>query len=118
MDTLATVVSLLKPQAVGVKIIHGAGRWGVRYPAFKQPSFALVLKGSCLLTVKGMPATTLETGDFVLFPAMPEFILRSDPEVRPRLMKPAPSEEQVEEVFSRRRLGGAISKYARRLLCL
>ena len=99
MDTLATVVSLLKPQAVGVKIIHGAGRWGVRYPAFKPPSFALVLKGSCLLTVKGMPATTLETGDFVLFPAMPEFILRSDPEVLPRLMKPAPSEEQVEEVF-------------------
>jgi hypothetical protein len=75
------------------------GSMGVRYPAFKQPSFALVLKGSCLLTVEGMPATTLETGDFVLFPAMPEFILRSDPEVRPRLMKPAPSEEQVEEVF-------------------
>ena len=107
MDTLVTVRLSPEAQAVGVKIIHGAGRWGVRYPAFKQPSFALVLKGSCLLTVKGMPATTLETGDFVLFPAMPEFILRSDPEVLPRLMKPAPSEEQVEEVFSRRRLGGA-----------
>jgi AraC-like DNA-binding protein len=99
MDTLATIVTLLKPQAVGTKIIHGGGRWGVRYPAFNQPSFALMLKGSCLLTVDGMPATTLETGDFVLFPAMPGFTLRSDPEARPLLMKPTPSEQQVEEIF-------------------
>ena len=98
MDTLATIVTLLTPQAVGVKVIHGGGRWGVRYPAFKQPSFALVLKGSCLLTVDGMAATILETGDFVLFPAMPGFTLRSDPEAHPLLMKPAPSEEQVEEI--------------------
>ena len=71
----------------------------MRYPAFKQPSFALILKGSCLLTVDGMRATTLETGDFVLFPAMPGFTLRSDPEALPLLMRPAPSEEKVEEIF-------------------
>ena len=68
MDTLATIITLLKPQAVGTKIIRGAGRWGVRYSAFEQPSFALMLQGSCLLAVDGMPATTLETGDFILFP--------------------------------------------------
>jgi AraC-like DNA-binding protein len=99
MDTLATIITLLKPQAVGVKVIHGGGRWGVRYPAFEQPSFALILEGSCLLTVDRMPATTLETGDFVLFPAMPGFTLRSDPEAVALLMKPTPSEEQVEEIF-------------------
>jgi AraC-like DNA-binding protein len=99
MDTLATIVTLLKPQAVGVKVIRGGGRWGVRYPAFKQPSFALILRGSCLLSVDGMPATTLEMGDFVLFPAMPGFTLRSDPEALPLLMKPVPTEEQVEEIF-------------------
>ena len=99
MDTLATIVTLLKPQAVGTKIIRGAGRWGVRYPAFKQPSFALILQGSCLLTVDQMPATTLETGEFVLFPAMPGFTMRSDPEARPLLMKPTPSDQQIEEIF-------------------
>jgi hypothetical protein len=34
MDTLATIVTLLKPKPMGTKIIHGKGRWGVRYPAF------------------------------------------------------------------------------------
>lgn len=99
MDALAAIVTLLKPQAVGTKIIHAAGRWGVRYPAFEHPSFALVLKGSCWLAVEGKPATILEAGDFVLFPAMPAFTLASDATVKPRPMKPAPSDPQVEEVF-------------------
>lgn len=99
MDALAAVVTLLKPQAIGAKIIHGAGRWGVRYPAFNQPSFALVLKGPCWLAVDGMPTTILETGDFVLFPAMPGFTMASDPKVKPGAMKPVPSGQQVEEIF-------------------
>jgi AraC-like DNA-binding protein len=98
MDALAAIVTLLKPQAVGAKIIHGAGRWGVRYPAFGQPSFALVLKGPCWLAADGFAATILETGDFVLFPAMPGFTLASDPEVKPKSMTPNTS-EQVEEIF-------------------
>lgn len=99
MDALATVVTLLKPQAIGTKIIHGAGRWGVRYPAFGQPSFALVLKGPCWLAVDGISPVILETGDFVLFPAMPGFTMASDPKVKPGAMKPAPADLLVEEVF-------------------
>lgn len=99
MDALAAVVTLLKPQAIGVKIIHGAGRWSVRYPAFEQPSFALVLKGPCWLAVDGISVTVLETGDFVLFPAMPGFTMTSDLDVKPSSMNLAPSEQQVEEVF-------------------
>lgn len=99
MDTLSAIVTLLKPQAIGANIIHGAGRWGVRYPKFGQPSFALVLKGRCWLAAEGSSATTLETGDFVLFPVMPAFTLASDPRAKPKLMKPTPSEENVEELF-------------------
>ncbi|HEY0944354.1 MAG TPA: AraC family transcriptional regulator [Opitutaceae bacterium] len=99
MDALAAIVTLLKPQAVGTKVIRAAGRWGVRYPAFEHPSFALVLKGSCWLAVDRRPATILEAGDFVLFPAMPAFTLASDATVKPRLMTLAPSAAQVEEVF-------------------
>ncbi|EIP98818.1 DNA-binding domain-containing protein, AraC-type [Opitutaceae bacterium TAV1] len=99
MDALATVVTLLKPQAVVAKIIHGGGRWGVRYPESGHPGFALVLKGPCWLAADGVAATTLETGDFVLFPSTPGFTLASDPKVKPRLLDSVPSGRQVDEVF-------------------
>lgn len=99
MDALAAVVSLLKPRTIGTKIVHGAGRWGVRYPAFAQPSFALVLEGPFWLAAEGLAATTLESGDFVLFSATPAFTLASDPKVKPRPAKPVPSQLQLEEVF-------------------
>lgn len=80
-------------------MVHGAGSWGVRYPAFKQPSFALVLKGPCWLAADGLRATTLETGDFVLFSATPAFTLASAPKIKPRSAKAVPTELQLEEVF-------------------
>jgi AraC-like DNA-binding protein len=98
MDALAAVVSLLKPQAVGVKIIHGAGRWGVQYPAFSHPSFALILKGRCWLAAEGFSPSILETGDFILFPTMPGFTMGSDAKARPKSMKPVPG-EQADELF-------------------
>lgn len=99
MDALGTIVSLLKPQAIGAKVVHGSGRWGVRYPAVGHPSFALVLKGPCWLAVDGTPPTVLESGDFVFFPAMPAFTLASDRKVRPVSVKPVPADDRVEEVF-------------------
>src|SRR6185503_11424938 len=97
MDALAAVVTLLRPQTLLSKVIHGGGRWGVRYPAYGHPSFALVLRGSCWLAVDGVPATMLDTGDFVLLPATPGFTMASDLEVTPRPMDPA-SSENVDEV--------------------
>jgi AraC-like DNA-binding protein len=98
MDALAAVVTLLRPQTVLSKTVHGGGRWGVRYPAFGQPSFAVVLKGSCWLAADGVPPTMLDTGDFILFPATPGFTLASDPEVTPRPMILASFEQHVDEV--------------------
>ena len=98
MDALAALVTLLKPQAVGVKIVHGAGRWGVRYSPFGQPSFALLLRGTCWLAADGVAAKVLKAGDFILFPATPGFTLASDPKVKPREMKPDPSPGQIEEI--------------------
>ena len=97
MDALAAVVTLLKPQTILSKVVRGAGRWGVRYPAFGQPSFALVLRGPCWLAVDGAPATTLGTGDFVLFPATPGFTLASDADVEPKTMEPVSPEGHVDE---------------------
>lgn len=98
MDALVAVIDLLKPHAVGAKIIHGAGPWSVRYPAFEQPSFALMLQGRCWLAVDGMPAMTLEAGDFVLFPSIPGFTMASDAGVSPKSVTPA-AYEPADEVF-------------------
>lgn len=93
-DPLSEVIALLQPRTVFSKGISGAGRWSVRYTEFGQPSFCVVLEGSCLLAVDGNSAVTLEAGDFVLLPATPGFNLsgfepaspkRIDPKVTPTL---------------------------------
>jgi AraC-like DNA-binding protein len=99
MDALAAVVTLLKPQAIAATIVHGGGRWGVRYSKFGHPSFALVLKGPCWLAADGVPAADLATGDFVLFPATPAFTLASDAKVKPKQLEPVPSGNQLDEFF-------------------
>jgi len=74
-DPLSEVITLLQPRAVFSRQISGAGRWGVRYSAFGQPSFCAVLEGSCRLTVDGHRPQTLDAGDFVLLPATPGFTM-------------------------------------------
>lgn len=74
-DPLSEVIALLQPRTVFSKRISGAGRWGVRYSDFGQPSFCAVLEGSCRLALDGQPAHTLAAGDFVLLPATPGFTM-------------------------------------------
>jgi AraC-like DNA-binding protein len=91
-DPLSEIITLLRPRTVFSKGISGAGRWGVRYSAFDQPSFCAVLDGSCRLAVDGQEPVTLQAGDFVLLPATPGFTMsgfeptipkRIDPKVTP-----------------------------------
>ena len=81
-DPLSEVIALLQPRAVFSRRISGAGRWGVRYSAFGQPSFCAVLEGRCRLTVDGHRPLTLEAGDFVLLPATPGFTMSGFEPVR------------------------------------
>src|SRR4026207_1615495 len=74
-DPLSEVIARLQPRTVCSKRIGGAGRWGVRYSAFGQPSFCAVLEGSCRLTVDGHRPQTLDAGDSVLLPAAPGFTM-------------------------------------------
>lgn len=96
-DPLSEVIALLRPRTVFAKAITGAGRWGVRYSEFGQPSFSAVLEGSCRLAVDGEAPVTLEAGDFVLLPATPGFVLSGFDPVTPRRidpkLMPAPSGE-------------------------
>ena len=82
-DPLSEVIALLQPRTVFSKGISGAGRWGVRYSAFGQPSFCAVLEGSCRLAVDGHRPLTLEAGDFLLLPATPGFTMSGFEPVKP-----------------------------------
>jgi AraC-like DNA-binding protein len=88
VDPLSEVISLLQPGAVFSKGISGAGRWGVRYSAFGQPSFCAVHEGSCRLAVDGQEPITLQAGDFVLLPATPGLTLSGFQPFRPKKVDP------------------------------
>lgn len=88
VDPLSEVITLLQPRAVFSKGISGAGRWGVRYSDFGQPSFCAVLDGSCRLSVDGHPTLTLAAGDFVLLPATPGFTISGFEPVTPEAIDP------------------------------
>ncbi|MDC0748035.1 AraC family transcriptional regulator [Polyangium mundeleinium] len=97
-DPLSEVIALLQPRAVFSKRISGAGRWGVRYAEFGQPSFCVVLEGRCLLAVDGQPALTLEANDFVLLPATPGFTLSGFEPVTPERIDPKVTPSPTDEV--------------------
>jgi AraC-like DNA-binding protein len=87
-DPLSEVIALLQPRTVFSKRISGAGRWGVRYSAFGQPSFCAVLEGRCRLAVDGHRPLTLEAGDFLLLPATPGFTMSGFEPVTPEQIDP------------------------------
>lgn len=104
-DPLSEVIALLQPRTVFSKRISGAGKWGVRYSDFGQPSFCAVLDGSCRLAVDGQQPLTLEAGDFVLLPATPSFTMSGFERVIPERIDPTLRTAPTEEVRHGKRGG-------------
>lgn len=98
MDPFASVISLLRPRTVLSKVVSGSGRWGVRYAEYGNPSFCLVLAGSCWLTVDGVAPQRLDRGDFLLMPATPAFTLTSEPGMALAELASGASTEGIREV--------------------
>jgi AraC-like DNA-binding protein len=98
VDPLSEVIALLRPRTVFSKVISGAGRWGVRYSDFGQPSFCTVLDGSCRLAVDGQDTLTLEAGDFVLLPTTPGFTMSGFDPVAPTLIDPNATPAPADEI--------------------
>jgi AraC-like DNA-binding protein len=104
-DPLSEVIALLQPRTVFSKRISGAGRWGVRYSDFGQPSFCAVLEGRCRLAVDGQRVLSLEADDFVLLPATPGFTLSGFEPVTPVPIDPKLTPSPTGEVRHGRRGG-------------
>jgi len=77
-DPLAAIVALLRPRTVLSKLVTGSGEWAVQYPSYGQPSFCLMVTGSCWLSVDADAPFLMEAGDYVLLPATPGFRMGSD----------------------------------------
>lgn len=82
-DPLEAIIPLLRPQVVLSKVVSGAGDWSIRKPRYADPSFCLMLDGTCWLSPDNLDPIELAAGDFLLLPHTPSFILASDPALTP-----------------------------------
>jgi AraC-like DNA-binding protein len=82
-DPLEAIVPLLRPQVVLSKVVSGAGDWSIRKPQYADPSFCLMLEGTCWLSPDNLDPIELFAGDFLLLPHTPSFTLASDPTLTP-----------------------------------
>lgn len=107
VDPLSDVIALLRPRAVFAKGISGAGLWAVRYSEFGEPSFCAVLSGSCRLVVDGEEPLVIESGDFILLPATPGFVMSGFEPAVPVDIDPRHSPAPQQEVRHGRQDGAA-----------
>lgn len=82
-DPLGAVITLLQPRTVLSKVVVGAGAWSIRKPSYPDPSFCLLLEGSCYLDIDGLGPFDLVAGDFLLLRSMPVFTMCSDRNIEP-----------------------------------
>lgn len=76
IDPLAQVISLLRPEASFAKLVTAGGNWAVRPPG-DAPFYAALLEGAVALSVNGHAPELLRTGDFILIPAVDDFLVTS-----------------------------------------
>lgn len=106
-DPLSEVIQRLQPRAVFSRAIEGAGDWAVRYGAFGQPAFTVILAGQARLAVDGQPPLDLQAGDFVLLPATPGFTLSAGAPTPPVWLDPqAGAHVDDQKPLRHGRLGG------------
>jgi AraC-like DNA-binding protein len=87
-DPLAAIISIFRPNTVFSKIICGAGDWSIQYERTENPSFCVMLDGSCTLRADGIGVLELREGDFLLLPRTPGFSLATNPGLSPTLVPP------------------------------
>lgn len=82
-DPLDFTIAVLQPRAVRSKIVAGGGQWSIRKPRYADPSFSLILDGTCWFIPEDGDAVELRAGDFLLLPETPSFVLASDRDLAP-----------------------------------
>jgi len=77
IDPLAEVVTLLQPTIRFSKLVEYAGAWKFRRGGTGDPFYCAVLDGRCRMIVDDQAPMIVQTGDFVLVPAMHSLVCES-----------------------------------------
>ncbi|PUZ27679.1 AraC-type DNA-binding protein [Chitinophaga costaii] len=79
MDTLSSVLSMLKPQTFVAAGLNAGGKWAIQFPAHGGIKFNAVIKGQCQLQVEGDEQIySLQAGDCFLLTSGRRFMLAND----------------------------------------
>lgn len=83
MDALSDVLSTLRVNSMFSSRFEGAGRWALRFPAYKHIKFGCVLSGEFWLGITGAEPVRIQSGDIYLLASGNPFYSASDPSARP-----------------------------------
>ena len=75
MDPLSQIIDLLKPQAVGWRVIEAHGAWTIRFRPTDVVVFGQILEGACHVEREDGIQFDLEAGDFLLMAAPPNWTI-------------------------------------------
>lgn len=76
-DPFSEVVTLLQPSLPFSKLASGSGKWRVDSSQRPHPLFCVILEGAACLSVEGETPAELQKDDFILIPAVCNFVLSS-----------------------------------------
>jgi AraC-like DNA-binding protein len=83
-DPLSDMLTLVEARSVLSGRLHASGAWAVRFPPPEKIKFSALLRGTCWLTLEGLPAPArLEAGDVIVVNGQRSFMVASDPAVDP-----------------------------------
>ncbi|HEX4170411.1 MAG TPA: cupin domain-containing protein [Bryobacteraceae bacterium] len=77
MDPLSQVLGLLKPQAIGWRVIEAYGAWTINFRPANIVAFGQMIEGSCHVEREDGIRFDLDTGDFVLMTAPPNWTMET-----------------------------------------
>lgn len=83
-DLLASVLALLRPEAVLGAEVRAHGRWKLAFDRQPAVKFGVVVEGQCSIAMRGRYPKTLRAGDVFLLGGPPPFVIANDPTARSR----------------------------------
>ena len=75
MDPLSQIIGLLKPQAVGWRVVEAHNAWTIGFRPTNVVVFGQIIEGACHVEREDGISFDLESGDFMLMAAPPNWTM-------------------------------------------
>ncbi len=78
-DPIDDVIHLLRPETVVSAALQARGRWGITFDAYPHVKFGTVVRGRCVIALRGRErGVVCEAGDVYLLGNPPPYVMASD----------------------------------------